>query len=477
MIEDVEKNSNKSLGDNEIASLMKTLASKNYRENLSFPKRVIQPFKPISFSEAASKNLKKDDTIPENVEEVEISKENPESQITESENEINDQIEHNRENLDGLEGSNPDVSGTTPSDSPENELIENEENTSTSEIEQITPIGIPVKENLYTEDELSKEYQKGYSEGVETEQKKFTEEKEILLKNFNNLIKAFEEKIFIDTNLLEKKIKEEIIRITTERVGLLINEMPEEFLNKIKLLSNTIIKNSGKKIFKLNPEDLKLVEKIIKGETALEKFVFLADNTLARGDCIIEIGEISIEDKIIDRYDSGETSTRYFEISNKENIVEEISQSDEVQENEFTRNMSEISEEENSNIEISQKDQDIEQEKPAEFKPDEIIEIPKDENLKSTPVSSSNIDQKDQNTEHEKPAEFKPDEIIEIPEDENLKSTPVSSSNTDQKDQNTKHEKPAEFNPDEIIEISEDENLTSTPVSSSNTDQKDQDKT
>ena len=433
MIEDVEKNLNKSLDDSEIASLMKTLSSKNYRENLSFPKKVIQPFKPISFSEAATKNLKKDDTIPENVEEVEISKETPESQITESENESNDQIETNRENLDGLESSKPDESGTTPSNSPENELIENEENTSTSEIEQITPVGIPVKENLYTEDDLSKEYQKGYSEGVETEQKKFTEEKEILLKNFNNLIKAFEEKIFIDTNLLEKKIKEEIIRITTERVGLLINEMPEEFLNKIKLLSNTIIKNSGKKIFKLNPEDLKLVEKIIKGDSALENWVFLADNTLARGDCIIEIGEISIEDKIIDRYDSGETSTRYFEISNKENIVEEISQSDEVQENESIRNIYEISEKENANIEISQKNQAIEQEKPAEFNPDEIIEIPEDENL-STPVSSSNTDQKDQNTEHEKPAEFNPDEIIEIPEDENL-STPVNSSNIDKKDQ------------------------------------------
>ena len=174
MIEDLEKNSNKSLGDNEIASLMKTLASKNYRENLSFPKRVIQPFKPISFSEAANKNLKKDESIPENVEEIEKSKENPESQIAASENEINDQIETNRENLDELESSESAVSGTTANDSPENELIQNEENTSTSEIEQITPIGIPVKENLYTKDELSKEYQKGYSEGVEKEQQKFT---------------------------------------------------------------------------------------------------------------------------------------------------------------------------------------------------------------------------------------------------------------------------------------------------------------
>ena len=205
-----------------------------------------------------------------------------------------------------------------------------------------------------------------------------------------------EEKIFIDTNLLEKKIKEEIIRITTERVGLLINEMPEEFLNKIKLLSNTIIKNSGKKIFKLNPEDLKLVEKIIKGDSALEKWGFLADNTLARGDCIIEIGEISIEDKIIDRYDSSESSTRYFEIGKKENKVEEISHSDEVEDNETAPNVPEISEKEDASIEISQIDQDIEQAKSAEFNPDEIIEISEDENLTSTPVSSSNTDQKDQ---------------------------------------------------------------------------------
>ena len=359
MIEDVEKNSNKSLADNEIASLMKTLASKNYRENVSFPKKVIQPFKAISFLEAANKNLKKnDDSFAENIDEIKISKENPESQIA-SENETSDQIESKKENLDELESSELDINRTSPNASLGSELIENEEKTDTAEIEQITPIGIPVKENLYTKDELSKEYQKGYSEGVEAEKRKFTEAKENSLKNFDNLIKTIEEKILIDTNRLEKLIKEEIIKITTERVGSLIDEMPEEFLNKIKLLSNTIIKNSGKKLFKLNPEDFKLVEKIIKGETALEKFVFLADSTLSRGDCIIEIGEISLEDRMIDRYNSSESSTRYFEIGNKENIVEEIPKSDEVQENESTLNMSEISEKENANVEISQKDQGI----------------------------------------------------------------------------------------------------------------------
>ena len=81
--------------------------------------------------------------------------------------------------------------------------------------------------------------------------------------------------------------------------------------------------------------------------------------------------------------------------------------------------MPEISEKENASIEIPQIDQDIEQAKSAEFNPDEIIEISEDENLTSTPVSSSNTDQKDQNIEQEKTAEFNPDEIIEISEDEN----------------------------------------------------------
>ena len=59
MIEELEENSNKSLADNEIASLMKTLASKNYKENSSFPKKIIEPFKPTSLFEIAKKMFQK----------------------------------------------------------------------------------------------------------------------------------------------------------------------------------------------------------------------------------------------------------------------------------------------------------------------------------------------------------------------------------------------------------------------------------
>ncbi len=62
MIEELEENSNKSLADNEIASLMKTLASKNYKENNSFPKKIIEPFKPTSLFEIAKKNISKNES-------------------------------------------------------------------------------------------------------------------------------------------------------------------------------------------------------------------------------------------------------------------------------------------------------------------------------------------------------------------------------------------------------------------------------
>ena len=430
MIEDIEKNSNKSLADNEIASLMKTLASKNFRENVSFPKKVIQPFKPISFFEAANKNLEKpDDSISKNIEEIELAKENVEKQIAEGEREASDQIESNNEKLDEVQMIELGENDSNLDDSQnKNELNETEKTIDNSVQELPNSIGIPVKENLYTNDELKQEYERGYLEGVEEEQRKITSEIGSSIKSFDNIIKAIEEKIFIDTKLLEKHIKDEIIKITTERVGLLINEMPEDFLKKIKLLSNSILKSSEKRVFKLNPEDLEIVKKISQDKDSLEKFVFLADNSLTRGDCIIEIGEISLEDKIIDRYGSSEENTRYFEYDSSENQNEEtsqlekdtkntnsntensnvskqsegellnteISKSEEVQEKNNTPNISELSENKNTNIESSPKDQAIEEPKSSLNIPDISSDKSENTNLAETTENTSKKELKNQ---------------------------------------------------------------------------------
>ena len=51
---DLQKTDDSSLADNEIASLMKTLASDQYRETPGFPKKSIQPFRPLSLNKIAS---------------------------------------------------------------------------------------------------------------------------------------------------------------------------------------------------------------------------------------------------------------------------------------------------------------------------------------------------------------------------------------------------------------------------------------
>ena len=398
MIEDIDKNRKKSLADKEIASLMKTLASKNYRENVSFPKKIIQPFKPISFFETANKNLQKNVGLISDLNEV---SEKPEEYVES----INTEIENkSSEKNKSIKQDFNDVDTPLEDSEVKNDLIESETTTSNSEKQPTSNIGIPIKENLYTKDELNQEYQKGFSEGTEQEQKKYIEEKEILIKKFDKIIKAIEEKILIDTKLLEKHIKEEIIKITTDRLGLLINDMPKEFLEKIKSLSNTIIKNTGKKILKLNPEDLNSIEKIINNETFLEKFVFKSDQSLSRGDCIIEIGEISLEDKIIDRYGSNDESTRFFEISSTENSNKEKTQPEQTTKktdiNSDTSNLSSLPKNELINTETPQVEQNIEQNHASIDTPDTSTNISENENLDKpteiTPNKEQEIDQKDQ---------------------------------------------------------------------------------
>ena len=337
MIEELEENSNKSLADNEIASLMRTLASKNYKENSSFPKKIIEPFKPTSLFEIAKKNVSKNESnVSKEKNDIDLKSdstqqdkeiiENNDNQLIEDTYKENKLINPEKEIKNDVQQRELDQTDANSEKTQEiNEQVEANNNTDSLEKDPVVNVGVPIKENLYTKDDLNNEYQKGILEGVQQEQKKNNEGRANSIKDFDNLIKKINEKTFIDTNALEKHIKQEIIKIASERVGSLIDEMPREFLEKIKSLSNTIRKKSEKKILKLNSDDLKSVEKIIQDETLLKQFVFHADKSLSRGDYIIEIGEISLEDKFKDRYDINEESSKYFEIDNTENADNEIS--------------------------------------------------------------------------------------------------------------------------------------------------------
>ena len=212
MIEELEENSNKSLADNEIASLMKTLASKNYKENSSFPKKIIEPFKPTSLYEIAKKNISKNESnVSKEKYDIDLKGdsthqdkeiiENNDTQLIEDTNKENKLTNPEKEIKNDVQQTNLDQTDTNSETTQEiKEQVEANKNTDSLGKDPVVNVGVPIKENLYTKDDLNNEYQKGILEGVQQEQKKNIEERGNSIKDFDNLIKKINEKTFIDTN-------------------------------------------------------------------------------------------------------------------------------------------------------------------------------------------------------------------------------------------------------------------------------------
>ena len=331
MIDELDKTSDSSLADNEIASLMKTLSSNKYQGNSAFPRKVVEPFKALPLTQIASKAAGKNDSEVSKTEETN----NKSSDQSNSENEkvatdvnapLGDNIPAN-EQKDSYEGEDSDQS-TSPI-SPEDQNLESSTegdgaaNSNNSEKQELPDqannhtTGVPIKEKLYTETEKEEAYQKGLAEAT----KKFESEQASLqnkaLLTLNSLIKKLETKIAIDTKLLEKQLKEEILKIATERVGTAIKEMPEFFTKKIEKLAQGIKNKGDVWILKLNSDDFQAIGSLLKNSKDLKNFTIFPDDTLAYSDIIIELGGVSLIDSISDRYDSnGKEGTRHLELDN-----------------------------------------------------------------------------------------------------------------------------------------------------------------
>ncbi|MDG2355869.1 MAG: FliH/SctL family protein [Paracoccaceae bacterium] len=331
MIDELDKTSDSSLADNEIASLMKTLSSNKYQGNSAFPRKVVEPFKALPLTQIASKAAGKNDSEVSKTEETN----NKSSDQSNSEDEkvatdVNVPLKDNipaDEQKDSYEGE--DSGQSTSPISPEDQNLESSTegddapNSNNSEKQELPDqannhtTGVPIKEKLYTETEKEEAYQKGLAEAT----KKFESEQASLqnkaLLTLNNLIKKLETKIAIDTKLLEKQLKEEILKIATERVGTAIKEMPEFFTKKIEKLTQGIKNKGDVWILKLNSDDFQAIGSLLKNSKDLKNFTIFPDDTLGHSDIIIELGGVSLIDSISDRYDSnGKEGTRHLELDN-----------------------------------------------------------------------------------------------------------------------------------------------------------------
>ena len=329
MINDLEQTNDSSLADDEIASLMKTLASNQYKGNPAFPKKVIQPFKPLSLPEIASKT---DDNKFSDTSESEKTPEKPNNQPQTNEStETNDTNDLSNDKVpiedQKNETSEHELSQLSEDDSkdknleplPEEILEQNQVPDDKQELwdqTEATTIGVPIKEKLYTENEKEEAYRKGFDVAKKEFEAEQAFQQDKALRTLNDIIEKAKAKIDIDTNLLEKQIKEEILSISTERVGASIKEIPEKFVKKIENLVKAIKQKGEMRILKLNPEDFNEVSSLLKDSEDLANLVINPDQTLEHGDLIVELGGVSLEDRISDRYASNDMKgTRNFALT------------------------------------------------------------------------------------------------------------------------------------------------------------------
>ena len=335
MIDDLQKTDDSSLADNEIASLMKTLASNQYRETTGFPKKSIQPFKPLSLNKIASqanedKKLEaplQGDMPDQSTQELPLENNNKSNDTSNpSEGEL-EQVRLTQEIDETNSPSSSNVSDDEGNGSPSEQaapVVESSDDPSELlKQSDPRPVGVPIKEKLYTEEEKEAAYQKGLADAQDRLKAEQESKQDSTLKVLEGLIKNLEKQIIIDTGSLESFLKEEILSIATERAGATINEIPKEFIQKIETLAQ-IIKNKGRNpVLRLNTQDYNAVAPLLKDSVDLTSFKVHPDDNLQHSDIIIELDGVSIEDSIYDRYSSNEKGgTRNFRITGDKELLD-----------------------------------------------------------------------------------------------------------------------------------------------------------
>lgn len=149
---------------------------------------------------------------------------------------------------------------------------------------------------LIQEEKEKEIYQRGFVEGKEAadiEAKKNLNSGLLALENARKSILDLNASHFIN---LREQIAAQILSLSSERVGLAIKDLPEEFFSKIEALIETIGQTTQSPIVYLNPDDLKSIQDSISAQEENVGFNFRSQDDLMNGDIIIEIGSISIKD-------------------------------------------------------------------------------------------------------------------------------------------------------------------------------------
>ncbi len=331
------------LEDTEIARLMKLVGDSGYKKSEDAPTRQKEAFKPRTLVEIAMEAQQKRDEAEKLAKEKEIRTETifDKGDIkTQEDGTARDKLNTDNLNTDSLNADILNKAGTTPQAdadteeaAPEEQLhssdkqhVPDEASSSREEVPELTDsengkldetsatenTQDGLAERTVTQNELSKaienaaiRYDEGYRAGVEAgknEMKNALEQKFSEQQNtFDALITSLTKMSFAETKELEIDIQAAILSLASERAGIAIQDMPENFLARIEHLMSRVGNSVDSPVIKLNKDDLIHITKAKEQSETLSKMRFIEESSLNYGDISISLAGIEIEDILENR--------------------------------------------------------------------------------------------------------------------------------------------------------------------------------
>ena len=104
----------------------------------------------------------------------------------------------------------------------------------------------------------------------------------------------------IDSSALSDSLRSAVLQMAGARAGQVIVEMPAGFVARIEAMINSIRTASGAPVIRLNAADLAAIEPLIETREKLAHCRFVADPSLANGDLSVTVGNIGIDDFLLE---------------------------------------------------------------------------------------------------------------------------------------------------------------------------------
>ena len=143
-------------------------------------------------------------------------------------------------------------------------------------------------------DEKSQEYNRGYQDALKEFEKTLDAEKKAI-SNFGSSLLSIRDDA---SKIIEELIKEKLSEICNEFLGKQISDFPQDFLEHIENISDSIVSNSNEIVIELNELDAAA----LKSDVKLEKLAFKIKEVtdLGRAEFRIIVGKSGYEQKIAD---------------------------------------------------------------------------------------------------------------------------------------------------------------------------------